>query len=210
MSEIFRLPARSTEAKTGERGAMDQARLEAVLPRARAGDAAAFAEVYRAFSRRVFGLCRHLLGSAEAAEDATSEVFLRAQRAMSTYDTALPFPRWLLSIAGNYCIDLLRRRRLEARLFVPEEADLAEPAGGGPSPLAGILTLERQQAVRAAVETLPERYRAPLLLRYYADMSYEEIGASLRLPRSQVATLIFRAKKELRRALAPAEKELRA
>jgi len=61
-----------------------------------------------------------------------------------------------------------------------------------------------------AIEALPERYRAPLLLRYYADMSYEEIGASLRLPRSQVATLIFRAKKELRRKLAPAERELRA
>jgi len=189
---------------------MDQATLEAVLPRARAGDAAAFAEIYRVFSRRVFGLCRHLLGSAEAAEDATSEVFLRAQRAMNTYNSALPFPRWLLSIAGNYCIDQLRRRRLEARLFVPEEADLAEPAGAGPSPLAGVLTEEKQRAVRTAIEALPERYRAPLLLRYYADMSYEEIGASLRLPRSQVATLIFRAKKELRRKLAPAERELRA
>ena len=210
MSEIFQPLPRSTETKAGERGGMDQATLEAVLPRARAGDAAAFAEIYRAFSRRVFGLCRHLLGSAEAAEDATSEVFLRAQRAMNTYNSALPFPRWLLSIAGNYCIDQLRRRRLEARLFVPEEADLAEPAGRGPSPLAGVLTEEKQRAVRTAVEALPERYRAPLLLRYYADMSYEEIGASLRLPRSQVATLIFRAKKELRRKLAPAEKELRA
>lgn len=195
---------------TGERGGPDLARWEAALPRARTGDAAAFGEIYRAFSRRVFGLCRHLLGSAEAAEDATSEVFLRAQRAMNTYNSALPFPRWLLSIAGNYCIDQLRRRRLEARLFAPEEADLAEPAGRGPSPLAGVLTEEKQRAVRSALEALPERYRAPLLLRYYADMSYEEIGATLRLPRSQVATLIFRAKKELRRALAPAEKELLA
>ena len=195
---------------TAERGGPDQPKWEAALPRARTGDAAAFAEIYRAFSLRVFWLCRHLLGSAEAAEDATSEVFLRAQRAMNTYNSALPFPRWLLSIAGNYCIDLLRRRRLEARLFAPEEADLAEPAGRAHSPLAGVLTEEKQRAVRAALEALPERYRAPLLLRYYADMSYEEIGATLRLPRSQVATLIFRAKKELRRALAPAEKELLA
>lgn len=74
---------------------MDQATMEEVLRRARAGEAEAFAELYRQFFRRVFGLCRHLLGSAEAAEDATSEVFMRAQKAMSSYDSALPFPRWL-------------------------------------------------------------------------------------------------------------------
>lgn len=189
---------------------MDEATLAAVLPRARAGDAGAFAALYRAYARRVQGLCRHLLGSPEAAEDATSEVFLRVQRSMNTYDSALPFPRWLMSITANYCIDLLRRRRLEARLFVPEEAEAPEPAGQGPSPLGGLLTDEKRAAVRTAVEALPERYRAPLALRYYADLSYEEIGTMLRLPRSQVATLIFRAKKELRRILGHKQKELLA
>lgn len=187
---------------------MDEPTLEAVLGRARAGEAEAFADLCRAYSRRVFGLCRHLLGSAEAAEDATSEVFLRVQRAMSTYDSALPFPRWLLSIAGNHCIDLLRRRRLETRLFLAQEPEQPEPPGAGPSPLALALTEEKRAAVRTAIEALPERYRAPLALRYYADMSYDEIGATLRLPRSQVATLIFRAKKELRRALSATRKEL--
>lgn len=186
---------------------MDEATLQAVLPRAHAGDAEAFAAIYRAFSRRVFGLCRHLLESAEAAEDATSEVFLRAQRAMNSYNSTLPFPRWLLSIAANHCIDLLRRRRLEVRLFAPEEPELPEPAGSGPSPLAAVLSEERRAAVRLAIEALPERYRAPLVLRYYADMSYDEIGGALRLPRAQVATLIFRAKKELRRTLTQAQKE---
>lgn len=186
---------------------MEESRLEALLPRARAGDAAALAELYRLFSRRVFGLCRHLLGSGEAAEDATSEVFLRAQRAMSSYDSALPFPRWLLSIAANHCVDLLRRRRVEMRLFAPGEAELPEPPGSGPSPLGVLLVEEQRAAVRSAVAALPERCRAPLVLRYYADLSYEEIGVALQLPRSQVATLIFRAKKELRRVLASAGKE---
>ncbi|MBI4465921.1 MAG: sigma-70 family RNA polymerase sigma factor [Acidobacteria bacterium] len=187
---------------------MDEDRLKALLPRARAGDAEAFADLYRAFSRRVFGLCRHLLGSTESAEDATSEVFLRAQRAMSSYDSALPFSRWLLAIAANHCVDLLRRRRLETQLFAPEEAELPEPAGPGPSPLTAVLAGEKAAVVRSAIERLPERYRAPLVLRYYGDLSYDEIGATLRLPRSQVATLIFRAKKELRRTLAAGRKEL--
>jgi len=149
-----------------------------------------------------------LLGSTEAAEDAASEVFLRVQRSMNSYDSALPFPRWLLSITANFCIDQLRRRRLETRLFVPDEADAPEPGGPGPSPLAFVLTGEKRAVVRTAVEKLPERYRAPLLLRYYAEMSYDEISSALRLPRSQVATLIFRAKKQLRRTLAPGRKEL--
>jgi RNA polymerase sigma-70 factor, ECF subfamily len=95
---------------------MDDAVTQAVLERARAGEAQAFAELYRRFHRRVFGLCRHLLGSAQAAEDAASEVFLRAQRSMSAYDSALPFQSWLFSIAANYCTDLLRRRGVEQRV----------------------------------------------------------------------------------------------
>lgn len=61
---------------------------------------------------------------------------------------------------------------------------------------------EERDAVRAAIAALPERYRVPLVLRYYSELRYEEIAATLNLPRNTVATLIFRAKQELRRVLA--------
>lgn len=187
--------------KTGESRWMDEATLETLLRQAQAGDTAALGELYRNFHRRVLGLCRYLLGSAAAAEDAASEVFLRMQQAMSTYDTTLPFARWLLAIASHYCVDQLRRRRVEQRLFASEEIEGREPETPSVSPLGEALAGEQRAAVRAAVAGLPERLRLPLVLRYYSELSYDQIAAELDLNRNTVATLILRAKKELRRAL---------
>ncbi len=181
---------------------MEDATGKAVLERARAGDAEAWTTLYRQFSRRVFGLCRHLLGSREAAEDATSEVFVRVQRAIRSYDREQPFPQWLLAIVSHYCLDQLRRRRVEQRLFEADEATLPELPAADSSPLSEVLDAEQRAEVQAAVRELPERLRLPLVLRYYSELSYQQIAEQLELNRNTVATLILRAKKELRRRLA--------
>jgi len=181
---------------------MDEATLKLLIQRADAKDAGALADLYREFRPRVFGLCRYMLGSREEAEDATSEIFARLQRAMKSYDASLPFPRWLLSITGHYCVDLLRKRRVEQRVFAPASPDLPEPSSTSASPLQELLSLEARETVQKAIETLGERYRLPLVLRYYNDLSYDEIAATLGLTRANVAVLIFRAKQELRAKLA--------
>lgn len=175
--------------------------LAGVLARAEGGDREAFGELYRCFSRRVLGLCLHLLGSREDAEDATSEVFLRVRAALARYDRTLPFAAWLTSIATNHCLDRLRRRRRDGRLFDPQAEQTAISADE-PSPLAELMAQEERVVVMAAVAALPEQYRVPLTLRYYAEMSYEEIAGRLGLTRQQVATSLFRARRRLRRALA--------
>ena len=83
--------------------------LKRVIERAQGHDAEALGEIYRLYVRRIFGLCRYMLDSPESAEDATSEVFLKLQRSIKSYDGSIPFPRWLLRVAGNQCIDALRR-----------------------------------------------------------------------------------------------------
>ena len=184
---------------------MNTADLTDTLARARHGDREGLAELYRAFGPRVLGLCRHLLGSQEAAEDARNDVFSRLPQVIDRYDPALPFDRWLLSVASHRCLDLLRRRRLESRLFAAEldEVD-GQPAGGepGPSPLGAVLTDEVRDRVRAALLRLPERYRVALALRYYGELGYDEIAGQLGLTRNHVAILIFRGKQALRRMLA--------
>src|SRR5262245_62873118 len=174
------------------------------LERARPGDQAGLADLYAEFGRRVLGLCRHLLGSTEAAEDARSEVFLRLPRALERYDPALPFDRWLLSVTSHHCLDVLRRRRLEARLFASELDESGGEAVGsapGPSPLASVLTEEGRTRLRDALLRLPERYRVALALRYEGELSYDEIARQLRVTRNHVAILIFRGKEALRRML---------
>ncbi|MFQ5777989.1 MAG: RNA polymerase sigma factor [Terriglobia bacterium] len=181
--------------------------LDSLLARARTGDGGAFAELYGLFARRVLGLCRHMLGSEEAAEDARSEIFLRAQKAMRTYDASLPFQSWLLSIASHYCVDQLRRRKVERRLFEAAPPEYYEPAATNLSPLAELLVSEERARVQAALARLPERYRLPLVLRYSSELSYDQIASALGLSRNHVATLLFRGKQELRKVLGGSRKE---
>ena len=178
--------------------------LESVIARAQGHDADALGEIYRRYVRRVFGLCRYMLDSRESAEDATSEVFLKLQRSIGSYDGSIPFPRWLLRVAGNQCIDALRRRQRGRRGIVEVEdgAAFLEPASSEPSPLSAVISTEERAQVRNAIARLPENYRVPLVLRYYGELSYDEIAQQLDLQRNYVAALIFRAKQELRRRLA--------
>lgn len=128
-----------------------------------------------------------------------NEAFLKAQRAYATYDANLPFRRWILGIARNQCMDMLRKRRRENLVFKNgAEREWAEPGGG---PLTQLLCEERREAVRTAVADLPESYRVPLTLRYFEELTYDEIAAALDLTRQNVAVLLFRAKQRLRRAL---------
>src|SRR6201997_5523371 len=178
--------------------------LESVIERARGHDAEALGEIYRRYVRRVFGLCRYMLDSRESAEDVTSEVFLKLQRSIESYDGSIPFPRWLLRVAGNQCIDVLRRRRRGRQVIVEVEdgARVVEAPTAEPSPLSTVMKKEERAQVRDAIARLPENYRLPLVLRYYSELSYDEIAQQLDLQRNYVAALIFRAKQELRRKLA--------
>jgi RNA polymerase sigma-70 factor (ECF subfamily) len=175
----------------------DQA-TRANIERARAGDGDAFASLFREYDPDVRRVCRRMLGDSQSADDAASEVFLRAHRALSRFDSDRPFRPWLIAIAGHYCIDQLRRRTSEARVFSgsePQESDLESP---GPSPLGRVMAAEQRQVLGRAIESLPARYRLPLLLRYFDDMDYEGIAETIGVTRNQVGTLLFRAKRLLR------------
>ena len=200
--------AKGSQPGDGEARRMESLDLESVLERARGHDAEAVGEIHHRYVRRVFGLCRHMLGSRESAEDATSEVFLKLQRSIESYDGSIPFPRWLLRMAGNQCIDLLRRRRRERQVMVEFEdgASVTEATSSEPSALSNVIKMAEREQVQAAIARLPENYRVPLVLRYYSELSYDEIGQQLGLQKNHVATLIFRARQELRRKLAHGSK----
>jgi RNA polymerase sigma-70 factor (ECF subfamily) len=175
--------------------------LESVIERAQGQDTEALGEIYRVYARRVFGLCRYMLDSRESAEDATGEVFLKLQRSIASYDGSIPFLRWLLRVAGNQCIDALRKRGRQLIVEVEEGVAVMEAASPEPSPLGAVLSTEERAQVRDAIARLPENYRVPLVLRYYGELSYDEIAQQLGLQRNYVAALLFRAKQELRRKL---------
>jgi RNA polymerase sigma-70 factor (ECF subfamily) len=195
--------AKGSQPREGKATQMEGPDLESVIERAQGHDAEALGEIYHLYVRRVFGLCRYMLDSRESAEDATSEVFLKLRRSIESYDRSIPFTRWLLRVAGNQCIDALRRRKRGRQVIVEVEEGVAviEAASSEPSPLGALLSTEERAQVRDAIAHLPENHRVPLVLRYYGELSYDEIAQQLGLQRNYVAALIFRAKQELRRKL---------
>jgi len=179
----------------------DHVLVRAQIERARRGETEAFGALFGSFGADVARLCARMLGSGADAEDAASETFLRARRAIDDYDATRPFRTWLLAIAAHRCIDRLRQRTREQKLFAPTELDAETLPHPGPSPLRGELDGERRRAVTRAIDQLPERYRAPLVLRYFAEQSYLEIGVALELSEAQVGMLLYRARRKLRELL---------
>src|ERR1700737_4745292 len=159
--------AKGPQPREGETRQIEGLDLESVIQRARGQDAEALGEIYRRYVRRVFGLCRYILDSRESAEDATSEVFLKLQRSIESYNGSIPFPRWLLRVAGNQCIDVLRRRRRGQQMIMELEdgAAVTEAASAEPSPLGAVISMEERVQLQTAIARLPENYRVPLVLR---------------------------------------------
>lgn len=191
ISRVPALPTRREAARVSEGG--DRSRVE----RARAGDVEAHAELFHSYQPAVRRLCRRILGD-DAAEDATSETFLRVQKALGGYDASRPFRPWLLSVAANHCIDVLRRRAAEKRLFEEHDfatADLRDP---GPSPLHRAMWADERDRILAAIDALPAKFRLPLVLRHFAELEYEVIAGLLGVSRNQVGTLLLRARRRLR------------
>jgi len=180
-----------------------------MLERAHGGEAAGLAELLESLRPDVLRLCTRLLGPVDA-EDAVHECFQRALHRFDSYDATQPFRRWLLSIAAHGCIDRLRRRDLEGRLFESDAggADIEALAARGPSALDAVVQGESRQTLLAALDRLPDRYRAPLVLRYFAELGYDAIGEQLGVTRSQVASLLFVGKQRLR-SLLPGARERR-
>lgn len=188
-------------ARPGGDGArVDESAIRGQVDRARAGDAEALGPLFEAYRPDVLRLCTRLVGPADA-EDAAHEAFGRVQLRLDGYDRDQPFRRWLLSVTANHCIDRLRRRNVEKRLFDAGSQEVEAFAGDGASALDELVQHGEQSAVREAVDRLPEKYRAPLVLRYFADLDYASIASELEISRPQVATLLYRGKQRLRSLL---------
>jgi RNA polymerase sigma-70 factor, ECF subfamily len=157
--------------------------------------------IYAIHYRHVLRVCRHFFRQQEDAEDAAAEVFLKLYRVLETKNEGVPFRPWVSQVAGRHCIDKLRRRKREQGSHV-DGADLSDvPDHSTPSPLSHVLRSEEQLEVREQLIRLPKKFKVPLVLRYYKQMSYSEIACALKTRIPAVRMLIFRAKDQLRRNL---------
>lgn len=200
-------------AHEGERVAAAAPTDQGLARAAMGGDRDAFAQLVQAHHRAVFGLCFRLLRSRDEATDAAQESFLRAFSALASYDPGQPFTPWLLRIARNHCLDLLRRRLPADRQL---ELDAPAEEGAPRSELAderaerGDDRLERagvKAQLDAAVAALPEKYRTVVSLFHQQQLSYQQIATVMDVPIGTVMTWLHRARAQLRKNLGEGERQ---
>ena len=169
-----------------------------LIARAGAGDQGAFRELVERYQGAVYNLAYRMLGDPDEAEDAAQEIFVRVYRQLARYDTERKFSTWVLAIATNYCIDQLRRRRVQ---LVPLENIVPWARAREAGPEREALDREARDEIQVLLRRLPEKYRAVLVLRYWQDLSCAEIGEVLHVPEGTVKTQLHRARQALGRLL---------
>ncbi|MCP4362479.1 MAG: sigma-70 family RNA polymerase sigma factor [Chloroflexi bacterium] len=168
------------------------------LERAREGDKAAFGKIIDAYQRPVFNLAYRMLSNANEAEEAAQEAFIRAYTRLDSYDPKRKFSTWMLSITSNYCIDQIRKRRAILlsidEPLAPHPSLMSEKSTG---PESQIMQGEQAVMVQQLLADLAPDYRQAVVLRYWYDLSYDEIADVMDTTVSAIKSRLFRARRQL-------------
>jgi len=164
------------------------------IQQALAGDQEAFACLVKAYQTAVYNLAYRMLGNAAEAEDAAQEAFLKAYTRLNTYNSERKFSSWLLAIASHHCIDRLRQRRFALSL---DELPPWRWLSSSRRPEEVVIRSEERDEVRQLLAQLPPHYRAAVILRYWHDLSYQEIAEATETTESAVKSTLYRARRML-------------
>ncbi len=169
-----------------------------------AGDAAAWEQIVRQHSRRIYNLCFRFTGRAEDADDLSQEVFVRLYRTLATYRAEQgSLGTWITSVTRNLLIDHYRRRKYERLTdsIDDAEAPIELVDRGDDRADRGVWRREVQEGVQRALLRLSPELREAVILRDLQDMDYKDIALALHLPEGTVKSRINRGRVELARLL---------
>lgn len=151
-------------------------------------EGAAFERALRPLLRRSGAYAFSILRERKAAEDAVQQAALHAWQRRGQFNASCPFAGWWYAILRNHCLDTLRRTKRMPTSVRLDDAQLAAPADEG---------FLNRRALERAMEQLSEAHRETLKLRYFGDLSYEDIAAVLEVPKGTVMSRLHLARKAL-------------
>jgi RNA polymerase sigma-70 factor (ECF subfamily) len=166
-------------------------------------DQRAYADLMNNYRESLYMLMYKMVNDHYDAEDLTIEAFGKAFRNLTHYTSDYAFSTWLFKIASNNCMDFLRKKHrnpyeLEKSFDQNEDNRTSfEPNDDKPTPEEKLFAKEKSKQVRQLVETLKPHYRELIELRYFDELSYEEISEQLQIPVGTVKGKLFRAKNML-------------
>ena len=176
-----------------------------------AGDTAAWEELVREHSRRIYNICYRFTGSSSDAEDLTQDIFIKVYRSLGTFDSRKgAFTTWVTTMTRNLLVDHFRRSKQERMTDSMDAAPAADedaPTLGEriedvkPSPEAILTRKDKQRLVHEALQKVSPDLREAVILRDIQDMDYREIAEVLKVPEGTVKSRINRGRAELARLL---------
>lgn len=166
---------------------------KALVLAAQRGEEAAFSELVRRHQRRAYAVARAIVINHEDAEDAVQEAFLHAYRAIARFLPDQAFGAWLHRIVANAALDVTRRRKVRDADELPEtvSSPFKDPAEKG----------ELRQRLTMALDTLPARQRAVIVLHDVEGYKHAEIGKMLDIPEGTARSDLHYARSQLRQLL---------
>ncbi len=177
-----------------------------LIQRAIDGDETAYRQLLENYRGAIFNLLFKMVRNKEETEDLVQEAFIKAFKALPSFNEEYAFSTWLYKIAINNCIDHMRKKRLKTySINKPVRSKDGELDREFPdtsmSPDKELLHDERTRLIETAIDELPENYKTAILLRHRDEKSYEEIAQLLDIPLGTVKARIFRAREMLKKRL---------
>ncbi|WP_035756479.1 RNA polymerase sigma factor [Hugenholtzia roseola] len=167
------------------------------------GDERAYAELMNKYRNSVYFMLLKMVKNTDDAEDLTIEAFTKAFRNLKKFKKEYTFSTWLFRIATNNCIDFIRKKKLETTSIHSSykndngEAMMMEVRDQTPTPQEEAIKTQKAEFVRHFVEMLPAKYKRLVELRYFDELSYEEIAEELEAPLGTVKAQLHRARELL-------------
>ena len=153
-------------------------------------------EVARDYGRFLYTVAYRLSGNDDDAQDLVQEALIRVRRGLERYEPG-SLEGWLARIVTNVFLDEVRRKRRRPTSALPDDPEWVLP----PSPAADEVSTGQSDDIQAALATLPEEFRVPVVLCDVADQSYEQIARALGVPVGTVRSRIHRGRRMLRSLL---------
>jgi RNA polymerase sigma-70 factor (ECF subfamily) len=185
-----------------------------LIAEAKEGNEKAYEQLMKRYHKSVYYLALKMVRNTEDAEDLTQESFAKAFASIGSFDPKYAFSTWLFRIATNSCIDHIRRKRLQT-LSIDQGVGNEEGTGQmlqiedqDHTPYEQFLRNQRREYLNLALARLPERYQRLIELRYYRELSYEEVADELALPLGTVKAQLHRARELLMQELGTMEHNL--
>jgi RNA polymerase sigma-70 factor (ECF subfamily) len=176
---------------------VDLERDRVLVEHCQAGDKSAFDDLYLRYYSRLCRFCFRRLGDIAEAEDTAQEAFARAWKAMPTFNGERRFYPWLSVIASHLCVDVMRRSSRTTTVGAEELDLVTNPVDGGQEAVVE-QRHDREMLVQAMGRISP-RHREVLRLREGYEWSYQQIADHQGVQVSTIETLLFRARRSLRR-----------